>query len=97
MFPLFDDNPTEIFPFATIIIMGAYLLLYPRARVHTLFFFVIFFKVFRLPAWFFLIYWLTIQLVSSALRPQGGGGGGKDSWSGPYLTGFPSVLPPFRS
>ena len=56
-------------------IMGAYLLLYPRARVHTLFFFVIFFRVIRLPAWFFLLYWLSIQLVSSALQPQSGGGG----------------------
>jgi len=37
-------------------IMGAYLLLYPRVRVKMLFIFIVFFKVFRIPAWIVLIY-----------------------------------------
>ncbi|HKJ02151.1 MAG TPA: rhomboid family intramembrane serine protease [Longimicrobiales bacterium] len=46
-------------------IMGAYLVLYPRARVHTLFFFLIFFRVIPLPAWVILGYWFVLQLLSS--------------------------------
>lgn len=53
-------------------IMGAYMVLYPRARVHTLFFFLIFFKVIPLPAWVILGYWILIQVVSQA---SGAGGG----------------------
>jgi membrane associated rhomboid family serine protease len=56
-------------------IMGAYLVLYPRARVHTLFIIIIFFKVFPLPAWFFLLYWFLIQVASSSIQLPGGGGG----------------------
>jgi membrane associated rhomboid family serine protease len=56
-------------------IMGAYLVLYPRARVHTLFIIIIFIRIFPLPAWFFLLYWLSIQVASSALQGPGGGGG----------------------
>ena len=46
-------------------IMGAYLVLYPRARVDTLFYFLIFFRVIPLPAWVILGYWFVIQLLSS--------------------------------
>jgi len=56
-------------------IMGAYLVLYPKARVHTLFILIIFIRVFPLPAWFFLLYWLSLQVASSALQLPGGGGG----------------------
>ncbi len=56
-------------------IMGAYLVLYPRARVHTLFFFIILIRVFPLPAWFFLGYWFFLQLASSTLQGAAGGGG----------------------
>jgi membrane associated rhomboid family serine protease len=55
-------------------IMGAYLVLYPLARVHTLFVFVIFVRVVPMPAWIMLGYWIFIQLVSSAVTPAGGGG-----------------------
>jgi membrane associated rhomboid family serine protease len=56
-------------------IMGAYLVLYPRARVHTLFIIIIIIRVFPLPAWFFLLYWFSLQLASSAIQMPGGGGG----------------------
>ena len=51
--------------------MGAYLVLYPRARVHTLFFFFIFFRVIPVPAWIILGYWFLIQLLSSTSGPGG--------------------------
>lgn len=45
-------------------VMGAYLLLYPRARVRMLFIFVIFFQVFEIPAWIVLLWWFAIQVIS---------------------------------
>ncbi len=56
-------------------IMGAYLLLYPRARVLTLFIIVVFIRVVPLPAWVLLGYWFVIQLLSGALEPAGAQGG----------------------
>ena len=56
-------------------IMGAYLVLYPRARVFTLFIIIIIIRVFPLPAWFFLLYWLSIQVAYSSIQTPGAGGG----------------------
>ena len=51
---------------------GAYLVLYPKARVHTLFFFLVFFRIVPLPAWVILGYWFLIQLVSTSAGAAGG-------------------------
>jgi membrane associated rhomboid family serine protease len=56
-------------------IMGAYLVLYPRARVYTLFIIIIIIRIFPLPAWFFLLYWFLLQLASSYVQLPGSGGG----------------------
>jgi membrane associated rhomboid family serine protease len=74
------SEPTSLLPMvgasgAISAIMGAYLVLYPRARVYTLFIIIILIRVFPLPAWFFLLYWFSLQLASSALPVQAGGGG----------------------
>ena len=45
-------------------ILGAYLLLYPRAHVRMFFFFIVFFHVFRVPAWAVLLWWFGTQLLS---------------------------------
>jgi rhomboid family protein len=60
-------------------IMGAYLVLYPRVRVKMLFVFIIFFRVFAIPAWMVLIWWFLLQVVTglpslSAMRPDVSGG-----------------------
>jgi membrane associated rhomboid family serine protease len=55
-------------------IMGAYLVLYPKARVHTLFIIIIIIRIFPLPAWFFLLYWFFLQVAYSAVQAPGGGG-----------------------
>ncbi|HET7038748.1 MAG TPA: rhomboid family intramembrane serine protease, partial [Gemmatimonadales bacterium] len=46
-------------------IMGAYLVLYPRVRVHTLVFLGFFITRWVLPAYVMLIYWAVIQLLGS--------------------------------
>src|SRR5437868_15063572 len=45
-------------------VLGAYLVLYPRVRVNMLFIFIIFFRVFAIPAWIVLIYWFGVQVVT---------------------------------
>lgn len=46
-------------------VLGGYLLLYPRARVDILFIFVIFFRIFSIPAWIVLGVWFGLQILSS--------------------------------
>ncbi len=60
-------------------VMGAYLLLYPRVRVRMLFIFIIFFKIFRVPAWAVLLWWFMWQVISGlpelgTMRPDVSGG-----------------------
>jgi membrane associated rhomboid family serine protease len=45
-------------------VMGAFLLLYPRARVVTLVFIIFFITTLEIPAAFMLLYWFIIQLLS---------------------------------
>ena len=46
-------------------VMGAYLVLFPKARVNMLFFFIVFIRVVALPAWVVILYWFGIQLVNA--------------------------------
>lgn len=58
-------------------VLGAYVVLYPRARVVTLFLLVFWPLIFELPAVFYLFYWFAIQLLSGTaalLGPQQVGG-----------------------
>ena len=72
-------------------VMGAYLVLYPRARVKTLLFLVIFITLLDVPAWVYLLYWFGLQLTSSALAL----GSGVAFWAhiGGFLVGVAAVLP----
>ena len=66
-------------------VMGAYLILYPRVRVFTLFFFIIIIRVIQLPAWGLLIYWFVLQLFSG-VSEIGASGGGVAFWA--HIGGF---------
>jgi membrane associated rhomboid family serine protease len=52
-------------------VMGAYLVLYPTARVRMLFIFVVFFRVIPVPAWIVLLYWFAIQVVAALPQLSG--------------------------
>ena len=70
--------------------MGAYLLLFPRVRVHMFFFF---FLIFRIPAWVVLLYWFGIQVLSGLPelnRAAGDEMGGVAVWAhvGGFLAGI---------
>lgn len=54
-------------------IMGAYLLLYPKVRVHTLVFLGFFVTTWALPAYVILVYWALLQLLGGL--PMLGGAG----------------------
>ena len=45
-------------------VLGAYLVLYPRVRVRMLFWFLLFIKVIRVPAWAVLLWWFFWQVVA---------------------------------
>lgn len=73
-------------------VMGAYLVLFPQVRVREFFFFLIFFKVFRIPAWIVLLYWFALQLMSGlpeVLSPNPELAGGVAVWAhiGGFVTG----------
>jgi len=53
-------------------LMGAYLPLFPGARIRMVVFFGLFWKRFTVPAWVFLPYWGGLQLISLALGSQDG-------------------------
>lgn len=53
-------------------VLGGYLVLYPRARVDVLFIFVIFFRIFAIPAWIVLGVWFGLQLFNSFGNPGDG-------------------------
>jgi membrane associated rhomboid family serine protease len=74
-------------------IMGAYLVLYPRVRVHTLFIIVILIKVIRLPAWVLLGYWFLIQLLAGAAAPPGAAGVAFWAHIGGFVAGVLLVKP----
>jgi membrane associated rhomboid family serine protease len=56
-------------------VLGAYLVLYPRARVRVFAFLFIFITTFTVPAWFMLGFWFVLQALD-ALPALGGSSGG---------------------
>jgi len=75
-------------------VMGAYAILYPRARVHMLLIIVVFITRIVVPAWFVLGYWFLIQLVSGFGSIGLGAGGGTAFWAhaGGFLAGVTLVF-----
>ncbi len=67
-------------------VMGAYIVLYPRVRVDTLFVFFIFIRVIPLPAYVMLGYWAFLQFLSGAMGAGAGSGGGVAVWA--HVGGF---------
>jgi hypothetical protein len=79
-------------------VLGAYFLLYPRARVLTLIPLFVFFPVVEVSAFFFLGFWFLLQFIQGALGAAGGdaAAGGVAWWAhaGGFVTGA-VLLPVF--
>ena len=69
-------------------VMGAYLILYPRARILTLIPIFFFFQFIEIPAFVFLGYWFVLQLIFAGL--SGGHAEGVAWWAhiGGFVTGI---------
>ena len=52
-------------------VMGAYIVLYPNVRVHTISWLIVLFRV-SVPAWLMLGYWFVLQVLSAGADPVGG-------------------------
>lgn len=73
-------------------VLGAYLLLYPRANVHVFIWIVIFFRIINIPAWILLGLWFAMQLVSGLARAPGTPGVAFWAHVGGFVTGVGLVL-----
>jgi membrane associated rhomboid family serine protease len=51
-------------------VMGAYIVLYPKARVQTLVILIVFITFWWIPAWVFLGYWFLIQFVETTMTAR---------------------------
>jgi membrane associated rhomboid family serine protease len=70
-------------------VLGAYLVLFPRANVSTLFIFIIFFKIIKVPAVLILGLWFLVQLLNAGTVE------GSVAWYahvGGFLTGIVLIL-----
>ena len=55
-------------------VLGAYLVLFPRAKIKVFFWFIIFFKIFKIRAFIVLGGWIILQLISFSLNEVGSSG-----------------------
>ncbi|MBW8773440.1 MAG: rhomboid family intramembrane serine protease [Gemmatimonadetes bacterium] len=69
-------------------VLGAYLVLYPRARVHNLVFLGFWITTLRLQAWVMLGYWFLLQLFGGFVQQVGGGGTAFWAHVGGFATGL---------
>ncbi|MEM1430687.1 MAG: rhomboid family intramembrane serine protease [Pseudomonadota bacterium] len=76
-------------------VMGAYLLLYPKARVDVLFVLLVFFRIFPIPAWIVLAFWFATQILSGAATPADGPGVAYWAHVGGFVTGIAMAIPVF--
>lgn len=72
-------------------VLGAYLLLYPRAKVTMILPIFIILKTFKIPAMIVLGGWFVMQLVSSVMSPGEGGGVAFGAHIGGFIAGMALV------
>jgi membrane associated rhomboid family serine protease len=89
---LFTTLPTVGASGAIAGVMGAYLVKFPRAKIHTLVFIVIFVTMVDVPAAFILVYWFITQLFSEygaiAQTQVGNGGVAYAAHIGGFISGM---------
>lgn len=77
-------------------VMGGYLLLFPRAKVDVLFIFVVFVRIFAVPAWIVLSIWFGLQVFSGYAAQMDGGGVAYWAHAGGFVAGLALTLPVWR-
>ncbi len=74
-------------------VLGAYLMLFPKAKVKTLVFLGILITIVRIPAAFLLIFWLGIQIYSNLAMGSEGGGVAWMAHIGGFIGGMILIIP----
>ncbi|MEL7114358.1 MAG: rhomboid family intramembrane serine protease [Pseudomonadota bacterium] len=74
-------------------VMGGYLLMYPKAKVDVLFIFIVFFKIWPIPAWIMLGLWFALQLFNGVATDPAGGGVAYWAHAGGFIVGLLLVVP----
>ncbi len=74
-------------------VLGAYLVLFPKAKVKTLVFLGILITIVRIPAAFLLVFWLGIQIYSNLAMSNQGGGVAWMAHIGGFVAGMILILP----
>ena len=74
-------------------VMGAYLLLYPKAKVDILIIFVVFFRIFPIPAWIILMVWFAMQFVGGLGANPDEGGVAYWAHAGGFIAGLLMAVP----
>lgn len=74
-------------------ILGAYILIYPKAGIRVLMIILIFFRLISLPAWLVLGVWIAGQFVSASGSADGSGGVAYFAHIGGFIAGM--ILTPF--
>ncbi len=74
-------------------VMGAYLLLFPKAKIDILIIFVVFFRIFPIPAWIILMLWFAMQFVGGIGSDPNTGGTAFWAHAGGFVAGLLGALP----
>lgn len=74
-------------------VMGAYLLMYPRARVDVFIFLIVFIRIIPMPAWIMLGLWFVLQLVNGIGADPLEGGVAYWAHAGGFVIGMAMMVP----
>ncbi|MEW9919394.1 rhomboid family intramembrane serine protease [Marimonas sp. MJW-29] len=74
-------------------VMGAYLLLFPKAQVDILVIFIVFFRIFPIPAWILLTLWFGMQFLGGIGADPNLGGVAYWAHAGGFAAGLIGAIP----
>ena len=74
-------------------VMGGYLLLFPKARVDILIIFIVFFRIFPIPAWIMLALWFGMQFIGGIGADPSIGGVAYWAHAGGFVAGMLLTVP----
>ncbi|WP_339767836.1 rhomboid family intramembrane serine protease [uncultured Pseudosulfitobacter sp.] len=74
-------------------VMGGYLLLFPKAKVDILIIFIVFFRIFPIPAWVMLMLWFGMQFIGGLGANPDAGGVAYWAHAGGFIAGLVFAIP----
>lgn len=74
-------------------VMGAYLLLFPKAKVDILIILIVFFRIFPVPAWIMLMLWFGMQFLGGLGSDPTQGGVAYWAHAGGFIAGLVLAIP----